>query len=117
MISLLSYSSLEANFLELRKPEVQLWRVQRGRTSGSVELHSWITALGQQDTEVQDGRSSTLGCTSCCAARWGAYLSLLMHMAKVELGGVFSDVRNLCSMMGRSDNKEGVQCTTRAREP
>jgi hypothetical protein len=47
----------------------------------------------------------------------GAYLSLLMHMAKVELEGVFSDVRNLYSMMGRSGNKEGVHCTTCAREP
>src|SRR5215207_6844931 len=24
----------------------------------------------------------------------------------------FSEVRDLCSMMGRSDNKEGVHCTT-----
>src|SRR5215203_986220 len=29
----------------------------------------------------------------------------------------FSEVRDLCSMMGRSDNKEGVHCTTCAREP
>ena len=29
----------------------------------------------------------------------------------------FSEVRDLCSMMGRSDNNEGVQCTTCAREP
>ena len=29
----------------------------------------------------------------------------------------FSEARDLCSMMGRSDNKEGVHCTTCAREP
>jgi hypothetical protein len=29
-----------------------------------VKLHSWITTLGQQGTEVQCGRSSTLGCMS-----------------------------------------------------
>src|SRR3712207_1516071 len=38
-------------FRERRKPEVQLWRVHHGRTSGSVELHSWVATLGQQGTE------------------------------------------------------------------
>ena len=28
-----------------------------------------------------------------------------------------SEVRDLCSMMGHGDKKEGVQCTKRAREP
>jgi hypothetical protein len=28
-----------------------------------------------------------------------------------------SAIRDLCSMMGHGDNKEGVQCTKRAREP
>jgi hypothetical protein len=46
-----------ANFRELRKPEVQLWRVHRGRTSGSVKLHSWVTAFGQQGAEAERGRS------------------------------------------------------------
>src|SRR5215208_4245757 len=42
--------SLEgANFLELRTREVR--RKPHRRTSGSVKLHSWVTALGQQGTE------------------------------------------------------------------
>src|SRR5215208_1459250 len=52
------------NFRELRKPEVQLWRVHHGQPSGSVKLHSWVTTLGQQGTEVQSGSSSNLGCMS-----------------------------------------------------
>jgi hypothetical protein len=32
-----------------------------------VKLHSWVTILGQQGTEVQDRSSSTLGCTSLYA--------------------------------------------------
>jgi hypothetical protein len=58
-----------ANFGELRKGEVR--RIHHGRTSGSVKVHSWIITLGQQCTEVQDGRSSTLVCMSLCALRYG----------------------------------------------
>src|SRR5215213_6118134 len=47
------------NFRELRKGEVR--RTHHRRASGSVKLHSRVTTLGQQGTEVQDGRSSTLG--------------------------------------------------------
>jgi hypothetical protein len=53
------------NFVELRKGEVS--RMHHAPTSGSVNLHSWVTTLGQQGTEVQGGRSSTLGCMSPCA--------------------------------------------------
>src|SRR5215211_8336904 len=53
---------LHPNFRELRHGEVR--RIHHRRTSGSVKLHSWVTTLGQQGTEVQVGRSSTLGCTS-----------------------------------------------------
>src|SRR5215207_6971580 len=46
----------------LRTPS---WRNSRrmiyGQILGSVKLHSWVTTLGQQGTEVQDGGSSTLG--------------------------------------------------------
>jgi hypothetical protein len=34
-----------------------------GRTSGSVQLHSWITALGQQSTEAEPGRLGVLRLT------------------------------------------------------
>src|SRR5687767_15874730 len=47
------------NFLERRYGEVR--RTHHRRTSGSVKLHSWVTTLGQQGTEVQGGRSSTSG--------------------------------------------------------
>jgi hypothetical protein len=50
------------NFLELRKAEVR--RTHHRGTSGSVKVHSWVTTLGQQGTEVQNRRSSTLGCIS-----------------------------------------------------
>ena len=53
------------NFVELRKGEVS--RMHHAPTSGSVKLHSCVTTLGQQGTEVQGGRSSTLGCMSPCA--------------------------------------------------
>jgi hypothetical protein len=59
---------LEVNFRELRKGEVR--RIHHGRTSGSVKVHCWVTTLGQQGTEVQDGRSSTLVCMS----QWNIHL-------------------------------------------
>src|SRR5919107_1539117 len=66
-----SQNPIYANFVELRHGEVR--RTHHRRTSGSVKLHSWVTTLGQQDTEVQDGSSSTLWCTSpvnpACRAR------------------------------------------------
>src|SRR5919107_3063116 len=46
-----------------------------GRILGSVKLHSWVTTLRQQGTEVQDGRSSTLGCTCRCVHFRGAQTS------------------------------------------
>ena len=50
------------NFGELRKGEVP--KTHHGQNSGAVELHPSVTIPGQQGTEVQNGRSSTLGCTS-----------------------------------------------------
>src|ERR687893_305592 len=47
-------------------------RMIYGRTSASLKLHSWVTTLGQQGTEVQDGKSSTLGCMSRAITRRGA---------------------------------------------
>src|SRR5215210_7493340 len=54
--------SYKANFVELRLDEVR--RIHHGRNSDSVKLHSWLTTLGQQGTEVQSGSSSNLGCMS-----------------------------------------------------
>jgi hypothetical protein len=47
------------NFGELRQCEVR--SLHHGRTSGSVKLHSWVTAFGQQGTEVERGRSVNFG--------------------------------------------------------
>src|SRR5918994_675304 len=51
----------------LRQFHGEVRRMHHAPTSGSVKLHSWISALGQQGTEVQDGKSSTLGCMSLYA--------------------------------------------------
>jgi len=56
-----------------------------GRILGSVKLHSRVTALGQQGTEVQDGRPSTLGCTSPETpnlARFSLQLPLVVRKAQ-----------------------------------
>jgi hypothetical protein len=53
-----SWNRIRVNFLELRSCEVR--RMHPGRTSGSVKLHSWITALGQQGTEAEPGRLGDL---------------------------------------------------------
>src|SRR5215204_7783113 len=45
----------------------ELRRIHHGRTSGSVKLHSLVSTLSQQGTEVQGGRSSILGCMSLLA--------------------------------------------------
>src|SRR5215218_8451758 len=47
--------------VELRHGEVR--RIHHGRTSGSVKLHSWISALGQQGTEAEPGRLGVLRLT------------------------------------------------------
>jgi hypothetical protein len=51
----------QANFLELRKAEVR--RTRHMRTSGAVELHSWVTTLGQQGTEAEPERLGILRLT------------------------------------------------------
>jgi hypothetical protein len=48
-----------ANFGELRQREVR--RINQWRTSGSVKVHSWVTAFGQQGTEPERGRSVDFG--------------------------------------------------------
>src|SRR5215213_7929118 len=47
------------NFRELRQSEVR--RTRHRRTSGSVKVHSWVTAFGQQGTEAERGRSVNFG--------------------------------------------------------
>ena len=72
-----------ANFLELRKAEVQLWRVHHGRTSGPVKLHSWVTTLGQQGTEpdlrIYAGVHRCEGITPTTHA--GQYLALTLDIS------------------------------------
>jgi hypothetical protein len=41
--------------------------MRHGRASGSVKLHSWIAALGQQDAEAEPGR---LGVLELTRRRW-----------------------------------------------
>ena len=48
-----------STFRELRQSEVR--RTRHRRTSGSVKLHSWVTAFGQQGTEAERGRSVNFG--------------------------------------------------------
>src|SRR5215211_6140671 len=49
------------NFLKLRTREVR--REPHRRTSGTVKLHSWVTAIGQQGTEAETRRLGVLGLT------------------------------------------------------
>ena len=49
------------DFRELRQCEVR--RARERRTSGTVELHSWVSALREQGTEAEPGRLGVLGLT------------------------------------------------------
>src|SRR5215208_54097 len=72
-------------------------RMIYGRILGSVKLHSRVTALGQQGTEVQDGRPSTLGCTSPETpnlARFSLQLPLVvvrhrLYVRRCYVGGLY----------------------------
>jgi hypothetical protein len=58
---------------EAARPCLRPFHTVSGRNSGSVKLHSWVTTLGQQGTEVQDRSTSTLRCMSLCTQFPGTY--------------------------------------------
>ena len=55
------------NVIELRTREVL--REPDRRTSGSVKLHTWVTALGQQGTKAEPGRLGVFRLTHPWCAR------------------------------------------------